>query len=48
MTAAEAQRFAAELDLDLDRLPICLACLSIVSVQIDGGNQRGSTAPCSR
>ena len=42
MTAAEARRFAHELDLDLDRdrLPICLACLSIVSMQIDGGNQR--------
>jgi hypothetical protein len=40
MTAAEARRFAIELDLDVDRLPICLACLSIVSMQLDGGNQR--------
>jgi hypothetical protein len=40
MTAAEARRFASELDLDVDKLPICLACLSIVSMRIDSGNQR--------
>jgi len=40
MTAAEARRFALELELDVDRMPICLACLSIVSMQLDGGNQR--------
>ena len=40
MTVAEARAFVRELDLDVDRLPICLACLSIVSMQIDGGNQR--------
>lgn len=40
MTAAEARRFASELDLDVDRLPICLACLSFVSMHIDSGNQR--------
>jgi hypothetical protein len=40
MTAAEARTFVSELELDVDRLPICLACLSIVSMQIDGGNVR--------
>ena len=40
MTAAEARRFAFELDLDVDRMPICLACLSIVSFAIGAGNQR--------
>jgi hypothetical protein len=40
MKAAEARRFAFELELDVDRMPICLACLSIVSMQLEGGNQR--------
>jgi hypothetical protein len=40
MTAAEARRFALELDLDVDRLPICLACLSVVSMRIDSGKPR--------
>jgi hypothetical protein len=39
MTAAEAWRFAFELDLDVERLPICLACLSVVSMWIDSGNR---------
>src|SRR5438046_78198 len=33
---AEAEAFAARLDLDLDR-GICHACLSFVSVALDGG-----------
>jgi hypothetical protein len=40
MNAAEARRLALALDLDVDRMPICLACLGIVSMQIDSGNQR--------
>lgn len=40
MNAAEARKLAFELDLDVDRLPICLACLSVVSMSIDEGNQR--------
>jgi hypothetical protein len=33
-------RFAGELDLDLERTPICLACLSIVSGPIRRGDER--------
>jgi hypothetical protein len=40
VTVAEARRFVSELDLDVDRMPICLACLSIVSMQIDTGSPR--------
>ena len=40
MTAAEARSFVRELDLDLERLPICLACLSIVSMRLDSANER--------
>jgi hypothetical protein len=40
MTVAEARRFVFELDLDVDKMPICLACLSIVSMSIDEGNPR--------
>jgi hypothetical protein len=40
VNAKEARRFVFELDLDVDRLPICLACLSIVSMRIDEGNQQ--------
>ena len=40
MNAKEARRFVFELDLEVDRMPICLACLSIVSMSIDEGNQR--------
>jgi hypothetical protein len=31
---------AAQLDLDLDAMPICLACLGIVSMAIDHGDAR--------
>lgn len=31
--------FARELDLDLDDLPICLACLSFVAMAIDAGDE---------
>lgn len=35
-----ADKIARELDLDLDDLPICLACLSFVSLAIDKGDER--------
>jgi hypothetical protein len=47
VTPADAMRVAVELELDLDELPICLACLSDVSMAIDGGDERkiqGATA----
>lgn len=34
-----ADAFAHELDLELDDLPICLACLSFVSIAIDSGDE---------
>ena len=51
VTPAEAMRLAVELDLDLDDLSICLACLSEVSMAIDGGNEhaiRGATIRMTR
>jgi hypothetical protein len=38
MTVAEANALAAQLELDLDDIGICLACLSFVSFAVDGGN----------
>jgi hypothetical protein len=38
MTLAEAERLARQLDLDVDDIGICHACLSIVSMAIDAGN----------
>jgi hypothetical protein len=38
LTRAQANAFATEVNLDLDG--ICLACLSIVSFAIDGGDPR--------
>jgi hypothetical protein len=35
-----ADAVAAGLDLDLDDVPICLACLSFVSMAIDKGDER--------
>jgi hypothetical protein len=35
-----ANELAAALDLDIDDLPICLACLSFVSFAIDSGDER--------
>ena len=35
-----ADAVAAALDLDLDDVPICLACLSFVSMAIDCGDER--------
>src|SRR5262245_31927211 len=39
-TVRQLDRLAAALDLDVDRLPICLACLSFVSMAIDQGDER--------
>ena len=38
MNAKQARRLVFELDLDVHRLPICLACLSFVSFAVDRGN----------
>jgi hypothetical protein len=38
MTVAEAERLAGQLDLDVDDIGICHACLSFVSMAIDAGN----------
>jgi hypothetical protein len=44
MTSAERtvppEEIAAALDLDLDDVPICLACLSFVTMAIDEGDER--------
>jgi hypothetical protein len=39
VTHAEAEALAAELELDVDDLAICHACLSFVSFAIDSGNE---------
>jgi hypothetical protein len=39
MTRAEAVALAAELELDVDDIAICHACLSFVSFAIDSGNE---------
>lgn len=36
----DATALAARLDLDLDAIGICFACLSIVSVAVDSGDER--------
>jgi hypothetical protein len=48
MTVAEAAALAAELDIDVDDIGICHACLSIVTMAIDAGNRTRSAAPSSR
>jgi hypothetical protein len=40
VTHAEAAALAAALELDVDDLAICHACLSFVSFAIDSGNER--------
>jgi hypothetical protein len=40
VSAAEAADLAAALDLDVDDIGICLACLSFVSFALDSGNER--------
>lgn len=46
LDASRARELAAQLDLDLGRIPICYPCLSFVSMAIDGGDEpkiRGAT-----
>jgi hypothetical protein len=38
VTVADAERLASQLDLDVDDIGICHACLSFVSMAIDAGN----------
>jgi len=40
VTRAEAAALAAALELDVDDIAICHACLSFVSLAIDSGNER--------
>lgn len=40
VTRAAADALAAQLDLDVDDLAICQACLSFVSFAIDSGDER--------
>ena len=40
MTRTEAAALAAELELDVDDIAICHACLSFVSLAIDSGDER--------
>src|SRR5215218_6996765 len=37
---ARARAFAARLDLDIHRIPVCYACLSFVSFPLDAGDER--------
>jgi hypothetical protein len=40
LSPADAAAVAAELDLDIETVPICLACLTFVSFPLDLGNER--------
>lgn len=40
LTSERARRLAARLDLDVDRIPICHACLSFVAFALDKGDER--------
>jgi hypothetical protein len=40
VTRTQAQRLADALDLDVDDMAICHACLSFVSFELDSGNER--------
>jgi hypothetical protein len=44
VTRAAADALAAQLDLDVDDLAICHACLSFVSFAVDSGDAREVTA----
>ena len=44
VTRAAADALAAQLDLDVDDLAICQACLSFVSFAIDSGDEREVTS----
>jgi hypothetical protein len=42
ITFKAAAQLAARLDLDLDGTPVCLACLSFVSLPLGAGDERGA------
>jgi hypothetical protein len=44
VTRAAAEALAAQLDLDVDDVAICHACLSFVSFAIDSGDEREVTS----
>lgn len=48
MKTEVADRLAAELDLDVDDIAICHACLSFVSFAIDSGDDREIRAQTNR
>ncbi|MFY9581127.1 MAG: hypothetical protein WAQ33_17585, partial [Gaiellaceae bacterium] len=48
MTGDEATQLAAAIDLDVDDIGICLACLSFVSFALDSGNERKIAAEITR
>jgi hypothetical protein len=48
MTRAEAETLAAALELDVDDLAICHACLSFVSFAIDSGDDHEVTCSITR
>src|SRR4051794_26148534 len=45
---AASMRLAVELGLDVDDLPICLACLSVVTMALDEGDPRAIDAAIER
>ena len=44
----DATALAARLDLDLDAIGICFACLSIVSMALDSGDERSARREVNR
>ncbi len=48
MTHAEASALAAALELDVDDLAICHACLSFVSFAIDSGDEKNVAGSITR
>ncbi len=44
----DATALAARLDLDLDAIGICFACLSIVSMTLDSGDERSARREVKR
>lgn len=46
LDAARARELAAQLDLDLGRIPVCYSCLSFVSMAIDDGEPAKIRGAC--
>jgi hypothetical protein len=44
----DATALAARLDLDLDAIGICFACLGIVAMELDSGNERAVRGAVAR